>query len=78
MYIARHLSYSKNNCKIHLKMSYTEITNVKIITYLISEVILRKGNNTIFTKEGMYYNDLRDISNNEIINCIGASCKKNK
>ena len=39
-------------------MSYTETTNDKIIAYLISEVILRKENNTIFTKEGMYYNDL--------------------
>ena len=58
MYIARHLSYSKNNYKIHFKMSYTETTNDKIIAYLISEVILRKENNTIFTKEGMYYNDL--------------------
>ena len=33
------VSYSKNNCKINKKMSYLEITNDKIITYLISEVI---------------------------------------
>ena len=57
-------------------MSYSEITNDK--TYLISEVIWGKENNSIFTKEEMYYNDRRDILNNEIINCIGALCKKNK
>ena len=59
-------------------MSYTEITNDKMTFYLISEVILRKENNTIFTKEEIYYIDLRDILNNEIINCISALCKKNK
>ena len=69
------VSYSKNNCTIN-KMSYSEITNDK--TYLISEVIWGKENNSIFTKEEMYYNDRRDILNNEIINCIGALCKKNK
>ena len=64
--------------KITNKMSYTEITNDKIITYSISEVIYKKYKNVIFTKEEMYYNDLRDILNNQIIYCIGDLCKKNK
>ena len=64
--------------KITNKVSYTEITNDKIITYSISEVICKKYKNVIFTKEEMYYNDLRDILNNEIIYCIGDLCKKNK
>ena len=37
--------------KITNKMSYTEITNDKIITYSISEVICKKYKNVIFTKE---------------------------
>ena len=64
--------------RITNKVSYTEITNDKIITYSISEVICKKYKNVIFTKEEMYYNDLRDILNNEIIYCIGDLCKKNK
>ena len=63
--------------KIINKMSYTEITNDKIITYSISEVISRNINkNVICTKEEMYYDGLRDILNNEIIYCIGELSKK--
>ena len=65
--------------KIINKMSYTEITNDKIKTYSISEVIPRNINkNVIYTKEKMYYDDLRDILNNEIIYCISELCKKKK
>ena len=32
----------------------------------------------MFTKEEMYYDNLRDILNNEIIYCIGDLCKRIK
>ena len=64
--------------KITNGMSYTEIAKDKILTYSISEVTCRSNKNVIYTKEEMYYNDLRDIVNNEIIYCIGELCKKKK
>ena len=64
--------------KITNGMSYTEITNDKILTYSISEVTCRSDKNIKYNKEEMYYNDLRDIVNNEIIYCIGELCKKKK
>ena len=38
----------------------------------------RNNKSTIFTQEAMYYNNLRDRLNNEIISYISVLCKKNK
>ena len=54
--------------------TYTEIFNDKIITYLISKVIRRNVCNIIYTKEEMYYGDLKNILNNETIACIRKIC----
>lgn len=56
--------------------TYTEIFNDNIITYSISKVVRRIVINIIYTKKEMYYDNLKDMLNNEIIKCIREICKR--
>lgn len=58
------------------KSTYTEILNDKIITYSILKVVRRNVSNIIYAKEEMYYDNLKNILNNEIIICIRKICKR--
>ena len=57
------------------KRAYTEIFNDKIVTYSYSKVARQDLDNSIYTFEKLYYDNLKDILNNEIIMCIGEICK---
>ena len=57
------------------KRAYTEISYDKIITYSQSKVICSEISDKIYTKEELYYDNLRDILNSEIIMCISKICK---
>ena len=52
------------------KRAYNEISNGKLITYSQSKVLCNEIADKIYTKEELYYDNLRDILNNEIIMCI--------
>ena len=62
--------YNTHTEKTVDKRAYTEISNDKIITYSQSKIICRVIANKIYIKEELYYDNLRDILNNEIIMCI--------
>ena len=57
------------------KRAYTEIFNDKIVTYSYSKVVRQDLDNSIYTLEKLYYDNLKDILNNEIIMCIREICK---
>ena len=67
--------YNPHTKKAIDKRACTEISNDKIITYSQSKVVCREIANKIYTKEELYYDNLRDILNNEIIMCIREICK---
>ena len=67
--------YSSKIKETILKKAYNEIFNDKIITYSQSKIVHRDTHNSTYAKEGMYYNNLKNMLANGIIKCTREMCK---